>query len=79
MSETSNKQEDAVTTPAAVVEPAEKVGVTEEQAAAATARNVYVTWRNSCLHDLSPDAFARVEAASGELIAAIAVHLITEA
>ncbi len=78
MSETSNKQEDTLVTPAPVVEPAEKVGVTEDQAAA-TARNVYMTWRNSCLHDLSPDAFSRVEAASGDLIAAIAVHLITEA
>lgn len=72
------------TTLATEISSAVETALANEKASAATvtadqatseAQAIYYAWRNKNLQTMAPDAFRIVEAASGDLIAAIAAKL----
>lgn len=76
MSESTTETAERITEAVQAALGTEKLPISAEEAAA-KARAVYLTWRNSCLQNLTPDAFAKVEEQSGALVAAIAAALTT--
>jgi hypothetical protein len=83
MSETST----ATATLSAEISAAVQDALTKEQTTASVsapqaqdeARAIYHSWRNARLGGLPPDAFRQVEAASADLISAIAAKLTSHA